>query len=196
MTYLSYPSTNYSFNTEIQCNYSSINTTGVTPANNLAALLTSDSDNKWVQIYVPEVIDIPEQKPEVEGIVSINSCVQIISQRIIKTPVVTGYQNSLGIYVPGSTITNSAGSKLTGRKLIITGILQQKVIYTAQLPEQSLHSASYAMPFATYIIIDADTPLSRHYKISTYIEDVWAIPLAAKTLFKNTTIFIKATPIN
>lgn len=195
MTYLSYPSTNYSFNTEIPSNYSPINATGVTSSAKLESLLTSDTDNKWVQIYVPEVIDIPEQKPELEGIVSINSCAQIISQRIIKTPVVTGYQTSTGITVPGSSITNSAGSYLTGRKLIITGILRQKVIYTAALDEQSLHSASYSMPFATYIIIDANTPLSQPYKIAAYIEDVWAIPLAPKTLFKNTTIFIKATPI-
>jgi hypothetical protein len=162
----------------------------------LISLLTSDSDNKWVQFNIPEVIDIPEQKPDVEDIVSINSCVEIISQHVIKTPVVTGYISSNGITIPGSSIPNAEGSKLTGRKLIITGILKQKVIYTALVPDQSLHSASYSIPFSIYIIVDANTPLSQRFKVNSYIEYIWGIRLSERSLFKNTTIFIKATPIN
>ena len=89
MSHLSYPSTNYSFNNEITTG-STISVSGVTPSNKLISLLTANSDNKWVQFYVPEVIDIPSQKPDVEDIVSVNSCIQIISQHVVKTPVVTG----------------------------------------------------------------------------------------------------------
>lgn len=195
MSHLSYPSTNYSFNNEITTG-STISVSGVTPSNKLISLLTADSDNKWVQFYVPEVIDIPSQKPDVEDIVSVNSCIQIISQHVVKTPIVTGYVTSTGTTIPGSAITNAEGTKLTGRKLIITGILKQKVIYTALVPEQSLHSASYCVPFSVYIIIDANTPLSQSFRVTPYIEDIWAIRLSERSLFKNTTIFINAAPIN
>lgn len=195
MSHLSYPNTNYGFNNAIT-NTGTISASGVTPSDKLISLLTSDSDNKWVQFNIPEVIDIPEQKPDVEDIVSINSCVEIISQRVIKTPVVTGYISSNGITIPGSSIPNAEGSKLTGRKLIITGILKQKVIYTALVPDQSLHSASYSISFSIYIIVDANTPLSQRFKVNSYIEYIWGIRLSERSLFKNTTIFIKATPIN
>lgn len=196
MSYLSYPSTTYSFNHEIINTCDTINTTGVYPAKKLESLLLSNTDNKWVQLYVPEVVDIPTQKPDVEGIVSINSCVQIISQRIVKTPVVKGYVNSSGATILGQNITNAEGTKLTGRKLIITGLIKQKIIYTALVADQSLHSASYSIPFSTYIIIDKDTPLSQPFRVIPYIEDIWSIPLSTRSIFKNTTLFIKATPIN
>lgn len=196
MSYLSYPSTTYSFNYEITNINNTINTTGVYPPDKLESLLVSDADNKWVQFYVPEVIDIPIQKPDLEGIVSVNSCVQIISQRVIKTPIVRGYTSSTGATILGENITNAEGTKLTGRKLIITGLLKQKVIYTALVPDQALHSASYSIPFSTYIIIDKDTPLSQTLKVTPYIEDVWAISLSERSIFKNTTLFIKATRIN
>ncbi len=195
MSHLSYPNTNYSFNNKIT-SATTISASGVTPSHKLLALLTSNSDNKWVQFYIPEVIDIPEQKPDVEDIVSINSCIEIISQHVIKTPVVTGYVNSNGITIPGTSIPNAEGSKLTGRKLIITGILKQQVIYTAAVAEQSVHSASYSIPFSIYIIVDADTPLSQRFRVTPYIEDIWAIRLSERSIFKNSTIFIKATPIN
>lgn len=194
MSHLCYPNTTCGFNNEIKSTTNVIST-NVVPSNKLLSLLTSDADNKWVQMYVPEVIDIPEQKPDIEEIVSVTSCVEIISQRVIKTPVVQGYTNSQGIYIPGSTISNAEGGKLTGRKLIITGMLKQKVIYTALVSDQALHSASYSMPFSTFIIIDADTPLSQTFKVTPYIEDVWAIFLSKRSIFKNSTIFIKATPI-
>lgn len=193
MSHLSYPSTNYCFNNEIANTMNTISTHGVTSADKLASLLASNLDNKWVQFYVPEVIDIPTQKPDIEDIVSVTSCIEIISQRVVKTPVVTGYTNSTGTTIPGSTITNAEGTKLTGRKLIVTGVLNQKVVYTALVPEQSLHSASYSIPFSVYIIVDANTPLSQRFRVCSYIEDIWAIRLSERSAFKNTTIFINAT---
>lgn len=192
MSHLSYPSTNYGFNNEIVTTMNTISTHGVISADKLASLLTSNLDNKWVQFYVPEVIDIPIQKPDIEDIVSVTSSIDIISQRVVKTPVVTGYTTSTGTTITGSTITNAEGTKLTGRKLIITGVLNQKVIYTALVPEQSLHSASYSIPFSVYIIVDANTPLSQRFRVCSYIEDIWAIRLSERSIFKNTTIFINA----
>lgn len=40
----------------------------------------------------------------------------------------------------------------TGRKLIIEGTLKQKIVYTAEVDVQSVHSANYEVPFIAFII--------------------------------------------
>lgn len=49
-------------------------------------------------------------------------------------------------------IGNAEGTCLTGRKLIIEGVLKQKVVYTAEVSEQSVHSAHFEVPFIAFII--------------------------------------------
>lgn len=44
------------------------------------------------RVFVSETVDIPSQKPNIEDIVEVHSCVDIISQRVIKTPLVNGYR--------------------------------------------------------------------------------------------------------
>ncbi|WP_305305830.1 DUF3794 domain-containing protein [Romboutsia ilealis] len=128
-------------------------------------------------------------------IVEVHSCVEIISQRVIKTPVVMGYTNTAGNFISGENIPNAECTNLTGRKLIIEGLLKQKVIYTADDDEQSLHSANFEIPFSTFIIIEKDTPLSQQFRITPYIEDIFVSRLSERSVFKNTTIFIKASKV-
>ncbi|MGO1044550.1 hypothetical protein ACTPEO_17595 [Clostridioides difficile] len=49
-------------------------------------------------------------------------------------------------------IPNAEGTCLTGRKIIVEGLLKQKIVYTALVDEQSVHSAHYEIPFLAYII--------------------------------------------
>lgn len=49
-------------------------------------------------------------------------------------------------------ISNAEGTCLSGRKIIIEGILKQKVVYTAEVETQSVHSAHYEIPFSAFII--------------------------------------------
>ena len=123
------------------------------------------------------------------------TCLEIISQRVIKTPVVMGYTNTAGNFISGENIPNAECTNLTGRKLIIEGLLKQKVIYTADDDEQSLHSANFEIPFSTFIIIEKDTPLSQQFRITPYIEDIFVSRLSERSVFKNTTIFIKASKV-
>lgn len=166
-----------------------VNVVGVYPEERIENLLNCFPTNMWTQFFIPEVVDIPIQKPDVEGIVSVHSCVEIISQRVIKTPVVT--RNNVPVYDVG----NSECTLLTGRKLIIEGILKQKLIYTAAVDCQSVHSAHYAFPFSVFIIVDHDTTLTQKFRIDSYIEDVFTCRLSHRSVFKNTTIFIKATAV-
>lgn len=47
--------------------------------------------------------------------------------------------------------TNEEGTCLSGRKIIVEGTLDQKVVYTALVPEQRVHSFEKSIPFTTYI---------------------------------------------
>lgn len=162
-----------------------VSTQGVCIEKKLRNMIKDSSiQNKWTQFFVPEVVDIPCQKPDVETISTVYSCVDIISQRVIKTPI-----------LQDPTITNWEGTLLTGRKLVIEGILKQKIVYTAAVDEQSMHSAHFEIPFSVFIIVDEDTSLSQTFKLDTCIEDIFTCRLSHRSIFKNTTIFIKATPV-
>jgi hypothetical protein len=47
---------------------------------------------------------------------------------------------------------NEEGTYLTGRKLIVEGVLRQKVVYTGLVRDQSVHSVHKTVPFTAYII--------------------------------------------
>lgn len=170
------------------------NFTGSCCANNKKLACANISD-KWVQLFIPEIRDIPTQKPDVEGIISVTTAIEIISQRVIKTPTVTGYTDANGNVIPGNQIPNSECTFLTGKKLIIEGFIRQKVVYTALVEDQAMHSATFAIPFSTFIIIDGDTPLSQSYKVYPFVEDAFVCKLSERSIFTNSTLFLKASPV-
>lgn len=188
--------TSYTFSNPLCDDFENINYVGVADENTMEKALTCRPvSDKWIQLFVPKILDIPEQKLLMEGIVTVNTCVEIISQRVIKTPAVTGYTNQAGVFVPGTEISNAECTFLTGRKLIVEGIITQKIVYTALKEDQALHSANFMIPFSTFIIVEADTPQSADFRIYPYIEDVFVYMLSERTIFSNNTLFIKAAPV-
>ncbi len=125
--------TSYKFYDECCTEPENIYVVGEYPSNKIEKVLTCYPDvDKWTEFYLPEIVDIPEtpfRKPDIESIVEIHSCIEIISQRVVKTPIVTGYTGTDGIFIPGEQIGNSECTHLTGRKLIIEGLLKQKMQY-------------------------------------------------------------------
>lgn len=61
---------------------------------------------------------------------------------------------------------NEEGTYLTGRKIVIDGTLEQKVVYTGLVDRQSVHSFCNNMPFTAYIIPYAN------FVDMEYVEDV------------------------
>lgn len=158
---------------------------GVCSRAQIEAMLT-DGGKIWTQIFIPEVLCVPPQKPDIEQIISVNAQIEIISQRVIKTPKL----------ISGTTLVPSVeGLFSTGRKLVIEGILRQKVIYTAANPQQSIHSAHFDIPFSAFMVLPQDTLISTRYNIEVCIEDVYICGCTLRQIFKNVTIFLKATPI-
>lgn len=146
------------------------------------------------------------------------------------TPIINALITSLGQILTSITsllntlcpncirlIPNEEGTFLTGRKLIIEGTINQKIVYTALLPTQSVHSAHYCIPFSAYIIAYANfegltynledncfsyapgqpiiVDLNEEFTVTPYIEDIFAYAIDERTIFKNVTLFLKAQPI-
>ena len=167
---------------------------GACSENKLKSMLTLNTETTWTQIFIPEVLCIPEQKPDVEQIISITSIPEIFSQRVVKTPLsgTVTVVNGEEVFTP---IENQEGTILTGRKLVIEGLLKQKIIYTAALDQQPLHSAHFDVPFSAFIIVPFNTPLTQKYKLEPCIEDIFVCRVTARQIFKNITLFVKATPL-
>ncbi|GGD09047.1 DUF3794 domain-containing protein [Pontibacillus salipaludis] len=91
-----------------------------------------DADNPSTQMAIQERLTIPDVKPDVEQI-----------NTLLIEAVITGTRT---IFTP------------TGVKVVIDGFLRQKVIYTALVEQQSVHSAHFEHPFCTFIDIPLNVP--------------------------------------
>ncbi|MCF8010377.1 MAG: DUF3794 domain-containing protein [Clostridiales bacterium] len=150
--------------------------------------LLEAGDRIWTQKFIPEILCIPEEKPDIEQLLNITSQVKILSSKVIKTPVLIVDEAP----VP---ILNQESTQTTGRKLVIEGLLRQKIIYTAAVEKQSVHAAHFDVPFSAFIVLPPDTPLNRKFKVKACIEDIFVCRVTARQVFKNVTVFIKAIPL-
>lgn len=140
--------------------------------------------NPNAQYMVEEKLTIPEEKPDVEQINSVMIEAKITDFRVIVTPV--------------------------GLKVIINGIVNQKIIYTAANPVQSVHSAHFQKSFCTFIEIPLTLPckmsVTRYLqklgislddviqcRTDVLIEDVSVTLLDPRTIEKCTVLFIWTT---
>lgn len=157
---------------------------GVATRDQLEAVVITEAnaDAMWTQFVLSENLLIPYKKPDIEQINSLSSCIDIISQRVVNTPT-------------SNEEDNLEGTRLTGKKLVIEGILKQKITYTADFPcgSQPTHSAHFDVPFSVFIVVDPATIGSSRFKIEPYIEDIYVCAVDKRQVFKNTIIFIKAT---
>ena len=142
----------------------------------------------WTQISIPETLEIPMQKPDIEQINSVNVSAEIIRQKVIITPTSTG--------------ANVEGKIVTGRKLIIEGNICQVVSYTARVPDQKVHTAHFAVPFSAYIVIPIEIlingvpvpTLDLNFQVNACIEDVFIKSFSDRQIFKNITLLLQAVP--
>lgn len=146
--------------------------------------LNLGSSPSWTQISIPETLIIPEQKPDMEQINSVNISVNIVRKKVIVTPT-----------SPNGT-KNWEGKKLTGRKLIVEGNLCQTVSYTADVSVQSVHSAHFIVPFSAYIVIPSEISgedtLNINFQVNACVEDVFVKSVCKRKIFKNVTLLLQA----
>lgn len=128
------------------------------------------------QLTVQENLTIPAAKPDIEQIIRVMAEASITSTKIIETPI-------------GKSIE---GQILTGRKIIIEGMLNQKIEYVADEPTQSVHAAHFKIPFSTFIVLPENFDVGTVVTIVPYIEDIFAKQLDKRNIFKNVTFLLHA----
>ena len=150
----------------------------------------------WLQMNVSETLEIPVLKPDVEQINSVNISVDIFRADIIKVPVSPVDAN-------GDYVSNLEGKVSTGRKLIIEGQLCQKIVYTANVLDQSIHSAHFYVPFSSYIVVPSEITftngttvdsLNVEFQANACVEDVAVKLLDERTILKQVTLLLYAVP--
>ena len=161
---------------------------GICPREKIENFLDNGDIRRWTELVVAETLCIPNPKPDIEQLVSISSIVEIISLRAINTPFRT---TNPKLRPP---IFNQEGTALTGKKLVIEGVLQQKIVYSAA-QTRSLHAVHFDVPFSAFIVLDSKDTLTRKIKVDACIEDIFVTDITPRKIFKNVTLIIRALPL-
>lgn len=141
------------------------------------------TNQAWTEISIPVVLTIPIQKPDIESIEKVFENVKIMSKRVIRTP------------GSGTNTFNEEGTRLTGFKLVIEGLLQEKIVYTADRPTQPVHSAEFCFPFSAFIVLPPDTTLTDTFCVDVCVEDVFVKLINPRRFFKNVTLLLNAREV-
>jgi len=137
----------------------------------------------FTEVAIPEVVMIPEAKPDMEQLISVMVDSKVVSVRVIDTP----------------TGTSAEGQHLSSKKLSIELELQQKVKYVADEPTQSVHAAHFTkLVSSIFIVVDPTVngiPVEQlitqgRYVVTSYIEDIYGEQIDKRTVFKNITVLI------
>lgn len=140
----------------------------------------------FAQISIPEILTIPDQKPDMEQLISVTVDAEILAFHLIDTPCVKSYEGQL----------------LSGKKLIIELNLKEIITYVADKPSQSTHAAHFEKTLkSVFVILPKEvngTPIENLLKqkklvVTPYIEDIFAMQRDERTVFKNITLLIDVT---
>jgi hypothetical protein len=132
---------------------------GITPLASYPSWLHA-SDSK--QFYETDHICIAEQKPPAECIIQVFVHLSVCSYKIICTPV--------------------------GKKLLIQGTKHIKIVYVADKPCQSVHTAHFKIPFYTFIVLGCG-----NYDVCDVfaaVEDIQIHSIGCKCFSISTLIFV------
>lgn len=156
----------------------------------------------WKQMHISETLQIPAQKPDIEQINSLDLSVNIFSKHVVLTP--RAYDDSGAVPVP---TPNLEGKLLSGRKLIIEGQICQKLVYTADIEDQPVHSAHFYVPFSSFIVVPKDIVFTdingntttvdactTQFEVNACIEDASICILDNRSILKQVTLMLNAVP--
>jgi hypothetical protein len=192
-----------SISTSTACNLDSclIDVTGLCTPSDVTEIISTNPF--WQQQYIIENLIVPEQKPDIEQINSINVGVEILKQTVIKTP--RSFTNT----TPPVPVPNLEGKLLTGRKLVIEGEICQKILYTADEATQPVHSVDFFVPFSSFIVVPREITttdangnpvtvdtLTVNFTVGVCVENVFACLEDNRTIFKQVVMLLYAVPTN
>lgn len=156
------------FSSCIDQNYKRI---GICDVNKIKLYGNKIESLNWSELSVPEVITIPECNDDIECIDSVFASAKVTSAKLIETPISNKYytvalldENGNPAYENGQVLqspcctafqiqSNEEGTCLSGRKLIITGCISQKIIYISSTSSKPMQTIESSYPFHGYIIV-------------------------------------------
>ena len=144
--------------------------------------VSKDEDIKYFKRFESiEVLDLPKCNPNIIKILSITTNIKILCQRVVKTPILD---------------ENLENKQVTGFALFIHFILSQNIKYSSNTSCETIHYAIFNFPSSLYITLRDTTLISDKFKISYYIDDIYACILNERQIFINTSILFDAKLIN
>ncbi|MGL5084707.1 MAG: DUF7507 domain-containing protein [Clostridium sp.] len=123
---------------------------------NIASVEICSNIAAFKQLSIDKLCPIPPQKPDMEEVNSVFVTGKILKSYVIKTH--KGVSNE--------------GQNLSGYKLVVNGVLNIIIEYTANDKSQSIHSYSCDVPFGTFIILPTNYTNCRNVNVDVQIEDV------------------------
>lgn len=139
-------------------------------------------NNNWQEEVFVGTVVVPCEKPSIEQIDSINAKVQIISKKVIVTPVADSGDN-----------TNNEGKITTGRKLIVEGLICLSISYVSLNIDQSVHSFHGQIPFSSFIVLPEETDLDQNFLVDSCIEKICVNRVCERSIDLTAAVMLKAT---
>ena len=152
---------------------------GLCDIENFTKKINKFKDKSWEHVTLCIKLKIPKNLPSLKNILKCHVNAKII---FIKT-----------INLPLSNITNIEGKNITGKCLLVNGVISQKIVYIADNNSESMHCFNYNIPFSIYIPVNKNINIDEdNYCFYPCIEDVFIYSLDYRTLINKITLFLFA----
>ena len=112
------------------------------------------------QIAIDSKLIIPPQKPPIEYILDTIVEVEIDKKEVIDTP----------LLYPEDELIDPPIEPRQLRKVIITGYVNIKIVYSALVPDQKVHAAHFKVPFCDLFEWPGGPPQGTPIEVDTIIE--------------------------
>lgn len=142
----------------------------------------------WKETIVSLFAPVPYPKPNIESIEFVNAEVQILRQKVVYTPA------DYDAFPTIASVTNLEDKISTGKKLIIEGMVCVSIQYTADEPEQKVHTYHQSTPFSSYIVLESDADTDITYNVVACIEDIFVMKVCPREVDFRVTMVLEAMP--
>ncbi len=141
------------------------------------------SVNAFKEIMLQEHISLNDCFPDIEQITRVTACVEIKNFYIIETPVSKRDQKG--------NLLNPSGQTLTGKKLVIEGVVHQTIHYVADNCEQSIMVFDNSYCFGTFVVLPQSAAMNTCYTVVPYIEDILVESIGPRDITKCVSLFLE-----
>ncbi len=142
------------------------------------------SVNIFKEIMIQEHIRLNDCLPDIEQITRVIACVSIKNAYVIDTPV-----SQRG---PKGELLNPSGQIVTGKKLVIEGIVHQTIHYVADTCEQGMMVVDNDYCFGTFAVLPVSASTQNScYTVIPYIEDIMVEAIGPRDITKCVSLFLE-----